>query len=61
MMQLGDEKERIEVREREGRREEKEQREHRMNPKASTITLEKWAAGLPCRVHMDSLLSQLDL
>lgn len=38
-MQLGDEKERIDVREREGRREEKEQREHCMNPKASTITL----------------------
>ena len=39
MMQLGDEKERIDVREREGRMEEKEQREHRMNPNASTITL----------------------
>ena len=40
MMQLGDEKEGIDVREREGRREEeKEEREHHMNPKASTITL----------------------
>lgn len=38
MMQLRDEKEGTDVREREGRREEeKEQREHRMNPKASTI------------------------